>query len=46
MNSLRSIEDTLYYEIRRQAALLAAGGKCIRRPVTGTRRATPLQGAP
>jgi len=27
VNSLRSIENALYYEIRRQAALLAAGGK-------------------
>ena len=37
VNSLRSVERAIRYEITRQAAVLDAGGTVIRRPGTGTR---------
>ena len=39
VNSLRSIERTVRYEIQRQAHILANGGTITRKPATGTKTA-------
>ena len=41
VNSLRSVERAVRYEIQRQAAILADGGTITRRPGTGTRTPAP-----
>ena len=45
VNSLKSVEVAVRYEMRRQAAVLDGGGRITRRPATSTRTATPRRAA-
>ena len=45
VNSLKSVEVAVRYEMRRQAAVLESGGRVTRRPATSTRTATPRRAA-